>query len=163
MKKFIIKINEWCIYWVKGEIEDLINKLKSIGIEVIGEQHSCRFVHLDILFDSYINTKTMCLGNNYDGTEKALKDIKSFLASNYSKRLSEEVYGCYDLRRCVSDYFREVPHFSDVVRIYVESDEKYEIPPNTLIIPTDYESIDNIDKEDFWYYMEQLVGQYEPD
>lgn len=163
MKKFIIKIKDNCIFFVEGEMCDLEERLNSLGISLDESKNcSCRESNLGILFDLCLGTKTMCMGHNQVETEKALSDIKQYLTNQYGVELAKRVSCSSDIQSAINYHFMNIPHYTDIVKIYVESDETYTPKTNGYIIPRKYGEITDIKEDEFWYFMRSFAGKYKP-
>lgn len=163
MKKFIIKIKDSCVFFVEGELRDLEERLNSLGITIDeSKRSSCRELNLGILFDFCLGTKTLCVGRNQVETEKALSDIKQYLTNQYGVELAKRVSYSKDVQSAVSYHFMNTAHYTDIVKIYIESDEVYTPKTNEYIIPRKYGKITDIKEDEFWHFMRSLAGKYKP-
>lgn len=163
MKKFIIKIKDNCVFFVEGEMRDLEERLNSLGITIDESKNcSCRELNLGILFDLCLGTKTLCMGHNQAETEKVLSDINQYLANRYGAELAKRVSCCRDVQSAVSYHIMNTPHYTDIVKIYVESDEIYIPKTNEYIIPRKYGKMTDIKEDEFWYFMKSFAGKYKP-
>lgn len=162
MKKFIIKVHEWCVFFVEGTMQDLESKLRSMGI-TMQDSCSCSYKNHGVLFDTCINTKTLCEGYDPDATQKALSDVQKYLTESFDEKFSKEIFNLCGFREAFSNYFKNIPHYSNIVKILVESDEKYQPRPNECISPRKYKEINSIDEEYFWDCMWQFASLIKPE
>lgn len=163
MKKFIIKIKDNCVFFVEGEIRNLEERLNSLGITIDESKNcSCRESNLGVLFDLCLGTKTLCMGYNQVETEKALSDIKQYLTNQYGTKLAKRVSYSSAVQSAISYHFMNTAHYTDIVKIYVESDEIYTPKPNEYIIPRKYGKITDIKEDEFWYFMSAFAGKTKP-
>lgn len=160
MKKYIITIYDWCVFFVQGSFDELEQVLNSIGVTICDCQECC-YENLGVLFDKQIYTKTYCCGNNNEATQKALSDIKEYFCSSFDRKTANRLMQLEGFESAVQHYFKQIPFYSNVVKIYAESDNKYQPKPNECIFPRKYDPINSIDKKDFWEYMWRFAGQHE--
>jgi len=155
--KFIVKIYDWCVFFVEGETKDMENKLKSLGVKMT-KCHPCHEENLGVIFNVRIETQIMCKGHNPKAAKQASSDVLEYIRKTYGEELHRTFMNMREFEMAFEHSFRQIPHFSDAVTIFVESDEKYQPKPGECIIPREYCPISSIYEEDFWECMRKLAG-----
>lgn len=157
MGKFIIRIKEWCIYWVEGSLDELKAKLGELGIKVVGDE-PIDFVSLGLHFGKRIKTECRCIGYDSDfvsrvktAMRKAVLEIDSNIADEFDAFL---VSNASELRWLGEN--REVM-CNDIDILAMD----YEMPkrPNVICMTRDYKPMDTIDGSNLNDYIKRFANK----
>jgi len=125
-KYFIIRANEWCLYWIKGTIKDLELFLKSLNIN-IKTYKSINYHDMHLIYNQKIITEVTALGYNSDLYEELKKEISTRLININREAYSWHKDKLEDTLHAVCDH---VPVKSNRIDILVSDGKEYELPPN---------------------------------
>lgn len=156
--KFIIKVHNWCVAFVEGDIRDLKNKLAEFGCE-FDTKKPCKEENLGVHFDEVITTKLKCIGRDDKLEDLIAESIRDAIVNKtQSLKLAENLLDSFDFQRIVGYYCEYRNIISNVVSIYcsTKGKEDYNPAPGHYICPREYDSIDGITEEDFWHCLRKF-------
>ena len=148
--KFIIKVGDWCEYFVEGDIKELQNKFAQFGCTFTGKK-SCNEENLGVHFSEVITTELKCRGFDKKLCDSTFQSITDVLIDKLGNdglvvKALENNWGFTTYIRSLCDN-RDI--VTDLISVFCSDGENYDVP-DTIIIPRDYDSINAIEEDDFW-------------
>ena len=160
-KKFIIRIDEWCVAFVEGTYKQLEAMLAHAGITITETVHIHEMENLGVYFDKEIHTEALALGVDFDLMEKVFQEIKSVF-DKHGLPFAKGTAGFQE------DVKMELRHVCDgrpikyygVNILVANGKENYNPKPGHYSIPRDYDELSSVSVDEFNDGIWDVIGTH---
>lgn len=160
-KKFIIRIDEWCVAFVEGTYKQLEAMLAHAGITITETVHIPEMENLGVYFDKEIHTEAPALGMDFDLMEKVFQEIKSV----FDKHNLPFTNGTAGFQEDVKMELRHVCDglpikYHGVNILMANGKENHNPKPGHYICPRDYDELSSVSVDEFNDGIWDVIGTH---